>query len=235
MRGQRLEASVPPLVALLIASVVALGLGPLLVSKSPRYPWLFAAVDLGIPLLLLAFVALEIAPEAWELAGAFSLVALAAGVLLPGIFERFFSPDAAGRWFRTKEPNDPQPGMAAALFLGLLGLAIHAAFDGAALAVDAADHDHGSLGWGVVFHRVSDGASVVWLSQGRLGPRGSWYGIGLIASATVLGFVLANAILPFFSTQTAGLLLALLGGTLLHVTLGHSKTLARLIGHHRHA
>ncbi|MBT9559954.1 MAG: hypothetical protein IV100_28245 [Myxococcales bacterium] len=221
--------------ALLIASVVALGLGPLLVSRGQRYPWLFAAVDLGIPLVLLAFVALEIAPEAWELAGALSLAALAVGAFLPSVFERLFSPDAAGRFFRSKEPNDPHPGMAAALFLGLLGLAIHAAFDGAALAVDAADHDHGSLGWGVVLHRVSDGASVVWLSQGRLGPRGGWFGIGLIGAATVLGYVLANAILPFFTTRAAGLLLALLGGTLLHVTLGHSKTLARLLGHHRHA
>ncbi len=201
---------------LLIASIAALFLGPVLVALGRRHPLLLAAVDGGIPILLVVFVGMDILPEALESAGPLAIVFLVAGLVLPSVAE-YLSERAS-------------TSSKVALGLAVGGLGLHAMFDGAAIAMDMVDDHAGTLGFGIVLHRISDGASVVWLARDRVSARGTYLGLCVVGAATAVGYWFAPSVLSALSSSRTGLVQAFFGGALLHVTLAHSPTIARLVG-----
>ncbi len=226
---------------LLAASILALGLGPGLVALGRRVPAMLSAIEVGVPLVLLLFVSVDLLPHALEDAGAWALLALALGVVVPSLLERLVGdhgPGApghdhhahAGSHSHTPPGNTPgHSGRAGrlAVFVALAGLALHALLDGVAIAADVASEAVSTLGLGVVLHRVSDGASVVWLGQGRLSRAETLGMLAVIALATVLGYFTALYALPVLSEALMAWLLAFLSGVLLHVTVAHTAVFQR--------
>ncbi|RME73862.1 MAG: hypothetical protein D6776_06275, partial [Planctomycetota bacterium] len=119
-----------------------------------------------------------------------------------------------------------------------LGLLVHAASDGAAIGMTHsaelahATHHHSHtfahagghglfVNLAVVMHQVPIGL-LLWVSVGaRFGPLAALAAIVLMSSATLLGYFGIVAPLDAMGPAGAGLLLAFVGGSLLHVVIGH--------------
>ena len=115
------------------------------------------------------------------------------------------------------------------LALAILGLALHATLDGAALGAGG-HHEHGpvehaprELGatLAILVHRLPVGLLVWWTVRPSLGKKVAIGTLGALAAATVLGYMLSAQIAHIESGEAAGLVNALLAGGLLHVILGH--------------
>lgn len=214
---------------LLVASILALGLGPGLVALGRRAPRVLALIELGVPLILVGFVVLEVLPHALHEAGAWALLALGAGVVIPSLLEH-----AVGEHDHGEHPS-PSRSTRLAVLVALAGLALHAAVDGVAIAADVSNDAVSTLGLGVVLHRVTDGASVVWLGQGRLSRNEVWGGLLVIALATVVGYAAAMNLLQSVGEVAMGWLLSLLAGVLLHVTVAHAAVFKQALTVAQHA
>ncbi|MEY3012345.1 MAG: hypothetical protein RIT45_1080, partial [Pseudomonadota bacterium] len=135
----------------LLAGLLALLVGPLLLRWSRRGR-LLHAVDGFVVVAITGLVVIEVLPHAFDVAGGWAVAVAFLGLLLParleGVLERA-SRGAAAESVHT-----------AALGLGVLGLGLHAAMDGAALHQGAYE---GSLATAVVVHRLPVGLAVWWL------------------------------------------------------------------------
>lgn len=192
---------------ILAVSCAALVLGPLLHAAARRERVTMAALDSFVLVAVAGLVALEIVPRALALAGWPAFVALLAGLAGPAIAEGPLRM-AAGGTHR------------AALTLAIVGMALHAFTDGLALASAHLEggHSHG-LEVAVIAHQVPVAVAVWWLLSpaGYLVAAGS---LALLAVATVLGYVFADASFAALDAGWLGLFQAIVGGLLLHV-VGH--------------
>ncbi|MBM4358827.1 MAG: hypothetical protein FJ096_12050 [Deltaproteobacteria bacterium] len=191
---------------LLVASVVALLVGPALarVAGDRRGP--LAALDGFIVVALLGLVLLEVLPEAFEHAGSLAVVAAVVGLAMPRLLE--------GRL------HVAEGHLHGAVTWGaVLGYSVHAVLDGAAL--DGATSSL-ALGLGVALHRVPVGVTIGWLIRPRHGVRGAVLAVTLIGAATALGYLGAGRLVGALPLGTLGLFQALVGGSLLHVVAGHA-------------
>ncbi len=218
----------PPVNAALavVLAVLALGLGPILASLLARRPRLYAALD-GFVLLLIGGLCLaHLLPHAFEVLGGAAVPLAAAGFVLPLVAERLLHRHRAGE----------SPGV---LALALVGLLIHAALDGAALAVPAVEehaghaHDGSSLdvSLAVLIHRVPEGLLVWWSVGPAFGRRAAYLMLALIACSTFGGFVLSQPVAALAGGRFAGVVQAVLAGALLHVVIDHPPAPVR--GHGR--
>jgi hypothetical protein len=107
--------------------------------------------------------------------------------------------------------------------LALLGIALHALFDGVALAASADQ----ALVLAVVLHRVSDGLGIWWLARPAYGKRVATLLLGTLAAFSIVGFALEQPIAAGTSHAWFALLQALIAGSLLHVILRHLPSAPR--------
>jgi len=195
--------------ALLIASLLALVVGPLLYHTAKRSKLALLGLHASIVLAIFALIVLHILPECVESAGWLALIAAGAGLLGPVLAENRLRGAASHK-------NH------VALTLALVALLLHEFTDGMALA-GGHEHAHGdattqSLALAVVLHRVLEGAALWWL----LRPRGPIYAASalvLVALATVAGFALGGHILPGMDAVSVALFQAFVGGVMMHVLL----------------
>ena len=193
---------------MLVASVAALALGPLLHRLADKADRAYSLLDGFVVVTVLGLALLEIVPLGVELAGWPALVAMVAGLLVPNLAERRFG----GR-----------PTHRAAVWAALLGMTFHAFTDGLALAGSHIHVDSHALEWAVIFHRVPVGLAVWWMlttpaeSSGVTGQRIALVALGTIAVVTVAGFGLGGASHMLEDVTLVGLLEAFVGGLLLHV------------------
>ncbi len=198
---------------LLVLSIVTLVVAPSVAAMVRRDSPTFRAVD-GYILATVGGLALfELLPSSVEAVGPIALVAGLFGLMIPTFLESRIHARTAHR------------GVIAFV---LLGLALHAAMDGAALGITDAhhgDHDHGHgqtlelMALGVILHRVPLGLLLWWVIRPLYGIRGVGVVIALVSVATVAGFVSGDAILGVLPPEGLGLFVALVAGALLHVLL----------------
>ncbi len=190
---------------LLVASVVALLVGPTLARVAGERRGPLAALDGFIVVALLGLVLLEVLPEAFEHAGPLAVGAAVVGVALPRLLEG-----------RLHVAEGQLHG--AVTWGAVFGYGVHAVLDGAALVGETSSL---ALGLGVVLHRVPVGVTMWWLVRPRYGVRGAAVAVAWIGATTALGFFGAGKLVAALPLGTLGLFQALVGGSLLHVVAGH--------------
>jgi uncharacterized membrane protein YraQ (UPF0718 family) len=201
---------------LLVTSLLALVVGPLLFRLADRAHWALLALDGFITATVAGLVLVHIVPESVSLAGPWALVLAVAGFLGPGLLEHHLH-----RAARTTH--------VATLVLACVGLLAHEFFDGVALGMSGpghAHHDEGSLlAIAVVLHRLPVAVTVWWLLRSSIGPRLAAVTLAGLGLATVAGFAFAGAVAPLMEDAWVGFLQCLVGGSLLHVVIHRPPSL----------
>lgn len=192
----------------LIAAAVAPVAGPLLYRALHRHEAAIHQVDAFVYLAVPALVALQVVPHAIRDRSALAFVLLAAGLLVPALFER------ASRALETHTDK-------AALAVGLSGLALHALLEGAALpSASAGDFWFGSA---IVLHRIPIGLVLWWLVRPRWGPTAAGITVAGLVGVTVVGYAAAGGLVSSWQGAGPELYQAFVGGSLLHVVFHQGR------------
>lgn len=190
-----------------VASLVALVLGPIIERMARRAPVVMAVLDGFVFVAIGGLVLLHILPHALEWSGWPAVAALLVGLIGPQLAERWMHRAA-------------RQAHLTALLLAMVGIVMHAFLDGVALSLSsrsAVAHSDG-LALAVVLHRLPEGLAVWWLLgpvYGRIVASSALVVIGL---ATWAGFQQGGAGMEA-TVVRVGLFQALVGGALLHVVL----------------
>lgn len=197
--------------ALLLLSLAALLVGPVVERLVRRAAWTEAMLDGFVLTALVGLILIHVLPHNVEVAGLWAFAAAGLGFVVPLLLEG-----------RLHEHGDGSRGLHRWLLVaGFLGYAIHASLDGLALATGHDDHgDAGELlGVAVVLHRIPVGLAIWWLLRPAVGPLGTMAIIGTIAASTIAGYGASGWLLEGLERPAVGLLQALVAGSLLHVAL----------------
>lgn len=208
----------------LIASLVALALGPLLAIGARRYRSSAIVLDAFTLVVLGGLVVLHILPHALEGAGGFALLAALAAFALAGLAERSLRSGEFAAGGRV--------GRRLFFLLTLIGLGFHAIVDGLALTgavvhgdhvhlPDGASHDNGGsiMALAVLLHRVPFAIGLWWIVAPLIGARIAILCMLVLGGGTVVGFAMGDTLLGGASPWSLALFEAVLCGTLMHVVL----------------
>lgn len=213
----------------LIAAIAAPVLGPVLYRLLHPHPRAVDLVDgfvyLAVPLL----VAWQVLPHAWDERSLVPLLVVAAGFLLPALIER------ASHAFADQTDN-------LALVVGISGLALHAALEGAALGPGTGSGDIGSGAGGssdafalaVILHRVPVGLVIWWLIRPRFGQGAAALGVASLMAATFAGWLLGHEFLGGLHSGGAELFQIFVSGSLVHVVYHQGRDDHDHSGDHAH-
>lgn len=199
----------------LILSVLVLLAAPLLAQVVNRVPALKGGIDGFVLLTVLGLVTLTLLPESLERVGGFGLLIALIGFILPWASEYLFH--------KTEEITHR-----IVMLVATLALVIHAASDGALLAV-AKDSVHGSfLATGVLLHRVGVAIAVWWLLRPVLTTIGGISVLAAMGAMTIVAYLMVIFAGEWYDVPLAGYWQAFAAGSLLHVVL-------HPVGDHDHA
>ena len=198
---------------LLILSIITLVVAPTVAAMVPRESPTFRAIDGYILITVGGLALLELLPNAVNSLGWIALLAALFGLMIPTYLESRIHARTAHR------------GVIAFV---LLGLALHAAMDGAALGISEVQHGDGHHGGGhtlelmslgVILHRIPLGLLLWWVVRPLYGIRGVGVVIGLVCGATIVGYVSGDTIFDGLPPEGLALFVAVVAGALLHVLL----------------
>jgi hypothetical protein len=216
-------------VELLIASIAALGAGPLLYHLARNHRTILVTVHGAVVISILALVVLHILPECVEMAGWVALAAAGAGLVGPVAFER-----------RMTAAFSQAPKLA--LGVAFIALLVHEFTDGLALVgghEHAHAHEHSessvhALGLAVVLHRIPTGAALFWMlrSHGARVVAGAFAAVTLVSC---MGFAFGEHVLELLDPAALALFQAFVGGVLLHVLLHSHRERSHSHAVHREA
>jgi len=196
-------------VSYLIVALAAPVLGPILYATLHGQDRAVRLVDRFVYVAVPALVAWQVLPFAIDQRSAVVIVAVVAGLLIPTVFER------ASRSME-RHADD------LAIAVGLSGLVIHAALEGAAFAPLGAPVDP-AFGLAVVLHRVPVGLIIWWLLRPRHGIPAAAAGVGSLVVATLLGVILGGELLGAGHGPGAKLYQAFVSGSLMHVVFHQGR------------
>lgn len=207
-----------PELSLLALSLVALALAPLLHALGSSHPAFRKALHIGVVAAVAGLVLLHVLPECVEHCGMWAIASAGIGLTLPLLFEHGpMKEKLSGSWL---------------IALAVVGIALHAFADGAAIVLaDAHGHGHGhhghehAMGIAVVLHRLPV-AMGIWALLHRHPMRAAG-ALGFIGLATVAGFGAGHHAAPLISAPLMALAQAFIGGLLLHV-FAHGPKVPRL-------
>ena len=193
----------------LLTSIAALLAGPALWRLISDLPGLRRVLDWLVIGSVTALVVLAILPDAMEARSPGVVVVAALGLLLPSTIEYFLH--------RSDRHRIENWAHMLTLSLSLVGLAIHATVEGAAIG-RASDGTAAStlIPVAVVIHRVPVGLTVWWL----LRPLGRLVALAVLAgivAGTVAGYVVGTPVVDAMSGGQAVVFQAFVAGMLLHV------------------
>jgi len=191
-------------VSLLIISLAALVLGPLVFRAAGAARASLAALDGFVVVAIVGLVVIHIIPHAVAAAGLGAIGFALLGLAGPGLIER--SLRRAARYAHT-----------ATMVLAILGLTVHAFFDGVALA-GSSDHGSGNmLAIAVVLHRLPVAITIWWLLRPSRGIGLALGALAALGAATVIGFSTGDAIAGMLEQRWLGFFQSLVAGSVLHV------------------
>jgi len=193
---------------LLVLSIIALFIAPLLYQWLRRGGLIARAFDTIIVALLVVLMAFLLIPESWSELGVWSLVLIFSGYLIPGMLERLVKKAAHTLHLIS-------------LLLALAGLALHAMLDGAALAAgDVGFSD--SLSLVIVLHRFGVGMMLWLMVVPVFGKRAAFGILGFVSFATVAGYLLSESVLGLEAAQAMPMIQALIIGMIVHSLIHRS-------------
>ncbi len=199
-----------------LLACLALLAGPLLARLLRGWPPALRLLD-GFVLVGVAGLCLvHLLPEALATGHAAALPLAVLGFLLPAQAERAFH---AGGHRRAHRPL---------LLLALAGLALHAALDGAALALDHPPGEvhgphGGALERAILLHRLPTGL-LLWLTMRPLfGALRAWGSLLLMVAATLAGHLASRQAAPAADSPWVADFLAFVAGGLLHVLIHQAR------------
>lgn len=205
---------------LLLAAILVLGAGPLLYQLARYTRLALAVLDGFIFAAIGGLVLVHVIPESFHLGGWAAIPVGLVGLLAPGLLER---------WVHGKA----RQVHAAALFLGLLGLALHTFMDGMALGGAGHEgdlHQHGALPLAVLLHRLPEGLVIWFLVRPVYGMRMALGTLAGFAVATAAGFAFGGLFLDSVENQGRGIFQALVAGALMHVLVHRSYPMGEPAG-----
>ena len=179
----------------IIASLLALGVGPLVAAATQRIQsGAMRVLLVGTVFLVLA----QVMPEAISEGGWWMVMPFIVGMGIPSALERLR---------KTQTAHTFPLGLIA---VGLIG---HALLDGAAMGAP----EHQALGWAVVMHRVPASAAT-WMV---IRPAwGQWPAVGILVATgvtTLLGVFAGEALVHAHHGTLVPIFASLVAGSLLHV------------------
>jgi uncharacterized protein len=205
------------LVALSIAVLVA---APAVAALLVRRPLLAALLDSFVLVSVGGIVALHVIPESAHLAGPVALLLAVVGLFLPIILHRVDEKVSAGTGRAARD--------ALVLAIFIVGLFVHALFDGAALVGADVAHIAGAearatngaadaLALGVILHRLPVGIALWVVVRPRLGNVRTLIVACAYAGGTVVGAVIGSSLHESASADVLALVQAFVAGSILHV------------------
>lgn len=226
---------------LLVLSLVALALGPVLYGVFREMVAVRRSLDGFLFVAIAGLVVVHIVPEVYEIAGLQAIGFLALGIAFAFGVERRPLLKGGDRYVWV-------------VMLGALGLALHAAMDGIALLpgdlLHGHDHDHGEsadsshsheeglhsheeglhsheggldelltnhLALGVILHRIPVGMAIWWTLRPIMGTAIAAGALALIALATSAAYLFGEPVIHLMQTSAVASFQAFVAGTLLHV------------------
>jgi hypothetical protein len=186
----------------LFLSIISLFIGPLLYQWLRRGGLVAKAFDSLIIALLIVLMAFLLIPESWSELGYWSLALILAGYLVPGFLEQLIK--KAAHTFHM-----------VSLFLALIGLALHAMLDGAALTISHETTSNG-LSLVIVLHRFGVGMMLWMMVQPVFGKRAAFAVLGFVSLATVGGYLLSGFVLGVEGDYLLAVIQALIIGMIVH-------------------
>ena len=194
----------------MLLSVAALAVGPAVAGPMQRRAHMRAAIDGFVLIMVGGLCMTAILPHAYEAIGPWALPLAALGFGLPHFSER--------RLHRHEEHEHEEPRLL--LALAVAGLGLHAAVDGASLALGS-EHTTRAIAIAILFHRIPVGLFIWWSMRPRFGLLGTSAILGLLALSTVVGYSVGSGLHELASGIGGGALHALLAGGLLHIIASH--------------
>ncbi|WP_025563513.1 permease [Psychromonas sp. SP041] len=191
---------------LLILSILALFLGPVTYRLLQRQPGWLDLLDAFIFVSISGLVLFHILPELLYEGGLLVLVLTGLGLLTPSLIEKYFH-KAANKAHNTT------------LFLGVLGLVLHASLDGTVLLANQSDHTEWLLALGVLLHRFPVGLTIWWLLRPQYGVVLPFIVLISMAAATLLGASYAELSMAQLDGQLLAWFQAFVMGSIMHVVL----------------
>jgi uncharacterized membrane protein YraQ (UPF0718 family) len=163
---------------------------------------MLAFIDGFVLVTIGGLVLLDVLPHAIEQRDVWAALCMIAGFSLPTMAERLFR-------FGVQQTH------AAVLLLAMIGVAIHSALDGSALAQSSADPTR-LIGYGVVLHQIPVSLMVWYVLSDR--PRAvTWLVLTLMAVTTIAGYFAEPTLFAALPDRAGVWFEAIVGGSLLHV------------------
>lgn len=194
----------PVTLVFLVATLIALGAGPLLYARARRSHRSQHLLDRFVQFSIPCLVLIEVLRDTLAAGGAWSLLFLAAGLYGPTLLERAFR-------------GAVREAHLLALALAIGGLVLHALADGVALT--AGDREW-ALPLAIVVHSLPVGMAVWWLLAPSFGASISLLALAAMGAATVTGFHYGESLNAVLSEQAWGWFESLVAGSVLHVIFG---------------
>ncbi len=188
----------------LIASIFALGVGPLIYQTFGPMRRTDRIVSGFILIVISATIFVEILPHCIDMIGWIAMLLVVFGFIGPTLIEKLFSKSANKTHMIT-------------ILLGILGLVLHASIDGAALQTSSITPNGESLSLAMIIHRLPVGLTIWWLLKPLLGERYALLTLLAMGIATVIGFVLNMGFNHYQSSSSFAYVQAFISGSLLHV------------------
>ena len=195
---------------MLLLSIIALFIGPLLYHWLSRVGFAARAFDSLIVAVLVLLMAFLLIPESWEELGYWSIALILAGYLVPGLLEHLIKKAAHTLHLLS-------------LSLALAGLALHAVLDGAALTI-VHEGATNSLSLAIVLHRFGVGMMLWMLVQPVFGKYAAIALLGFVSLATIAGYLLPEFVLGLQGEFAMSVVQALIIGMIAHSLVHRSHS-----------
>ncbi|MBI1945099.1 MAG: permease [Deltaproteobacteria bacterium] len=194
---------------LVVLSLAALALAPVLALALVRRPALAAGLDSFVLVSVGGVVALHVVPHSARVVGPSAFLVSVIGLLLPIALHRVDDALApTGRDAARTARNVVVYALVA------LGLVVHALFDGAALS----SHSE-SLALGVLAHRLPAGLALWVVVRPRVGTARTALLLALYAGGTAAGAAFGDALATSAGAPALALVQAFVAGSILHVVI----------------